>query len=220
MKISDTTHETSYLIWIVEDNKVYRQNLEKVLISVPWISECRSFETGENVIEDILHQTPPDVVLLDIGLPGIDGITTLLRIKRISPSTKILILTIQDDKESVFQAISGGADGYLLKASTIDSIIQSIEEVINGGSPINSFIAGKILSVFKNKSNPSAEYRLTDREKEILEMLVQGISRKKIAASLFLSFHTVDFHIRNIYSKLHVNTLSEAVGKSIRERIV
>jgi len=210
----------SVSIWIVEDNKVYRQNLTKVLLDESWISQCKAFESGELVLEEFQKETPPDVLLLDIGLPGIDGVTTLKRIKRISPSTKILILTIQEDKENVFQAISSGADGYLLKISTIESIIQSIEEVLMGGSPINSYIANKILAVFKNNTNSSSDYALTVREKEILELLVHGISRKKIASSLFLSYHTIDFHIRNIYSKLQVNSLPDAVAKTIREKII
>ncbi|MCK9409986.1 MAG: response regulator [Bacteriovoracaceae bacterium] len=207
-------------VWIVEDNKIYRQNISTLVSSVPWIVEHRAFDTGEKAIESVQDETPPDLLLLDLGLPGIDGITTLKKIKRVSPVTKVLILTIQDDADQVFQAISAGADGYLLKDLTPDSIIRSIEEVLRGGSPINAFIASKILSAFKKNTQPTIQYGLTDREKEILEYLVQGVFRKKIADKLFLSYHTVDFHIRNIYGKLQVNTQSDAVAKSIREKIV
>lgn len=207
-------------LWIVEDNKVYRQNIEKLAQQIPWVIECKAFETGELALQAFQNETPPELLLLDLVLPGIDGITTLKKIKRISPSTKVLILTVQDDEEQIFQAISSGADGYLLKATSTDSIIQSIEDAMKGGAPINAYIASKILSAFKKTNKPAFDYGLTEREKEILELLIQGISRKKIADKIFISYHTVDFHIRNIYSKLHVNSLPDAVAKTIKEKIV
>jgi DNA-binding NarL/FixJ family response regulator len=160
------------------------------------------------------------VILLDIGLPGMSGIKGIEKFKEISPSTLIVILTVYDDSDKVFDALCAGASGYLLKDSTPEKIIDSIKEVLAGGAPMNMKIAHKVLELFAQFKKKKADYGLTEREKEILQHTVAGLTKQQIADKLFLSFHTVNTHLKNIYIKLHVNTLSGVVSKVYKENIL
>jgi DNA-binding NarL/FixJ family response regulator len=148
------------------------------------------------------------------------GIELIPELKKLSPSSKIIIITIHDDDENVFNAICAGASGYLLKDLSSDSIANSISEVMNGGAPMNSHIAKKVLNMFRDQNIKSEGYDLSEREKEILALLVDGLSKKQIAENIFLSHHTVDSHIRNIYAKLEVHSRSSAISKAIREKLL
>ena len=159
------------------------------------------------------------MVMMDIVLPGIDGIQGAGKIKALSPSTEVVILTNYADTDKVFRALCGGASGYLLKTSPPNEIKKAIEEVVRGGAPMNAQIARKVLDVFSGLAVPNDDYGLTNRETEILRHLVDGLNKKKIAETLFLSHFTVDTHIRNIYSKLHVHSKSGAVAKVLKEHL-
>jgi DNA-binding NarL/FixJ family response regulator len=210
---------TLHTIWLIEDNEFYSHTIED-LINESGLFECaHSFGACEDALSALKEEIPPDVILLDIGLPRMNGVEGIGHIKSISPETFIIILTIHDDDENIFKALSAGASGYLLKNSTKERIIESIEEVLNGGAPMNAQIAKRVLQKFNSLTSPGADYELTVREKEVLRLLVDGNTKNKIAEMLFISYHTVDNHIRNIYSKLHVHSRTAVVAKALKERL-
>ena len=180
-----------------------------------------SLGSVEETLRQIAHDGPPTVLLLDIGLPGMDGISGIPKLREAAPTTKIVILTVFDDHDKVFGAVCAGADGYLLKTSTVERIGEAILEVSTGGASMNPEIARKVLDLFaskQRKQNP--ESTLTDRETEVLRHVVKGLTKKEVAVQLDLSRHTVDTHLRNIYQKLHVNNRAGAVAAAIRDGLV
>ena len=150
-------------------------------------------------------------------MSGIEGIK---KFKEISPATHIIMLTIYEDKNSVFDAICAGASGYLLKDSLPENVIEAIKEVLGGGAPMNIHIAKKVIDMFKQLNPPKGDYGLTGREKEILNLLVMGMNKKQIAEKLFVSFHTINTHMKNIYEKLQVNTRGGLVAKAYKENLL
>jgi len=207
-------------IWIVEDNIEMSKIYETIINSSDEMICTFKFSTFEEFYKALAINTQPDIVLLDIGLPGISGIKGLPLIKTNYPKVKVIIQTVFEDNEKIFQAICAGASGYLLKRTLPNKIIENIKEVMDGGAPINSQIAKKVLEMFSNYVVPQSDYKLTNREKEILSMVVNGDSVKSIAKDLNLSFFTVGTHIKNIYSKLQVNTRSAVVAKTLKERLI
>jgi DNA-binding NarL/FixJ family response regulator len=149
-----------------------------------------------------------------------NGIELIPELRKLSPTSKIIIITVHDDDENVFNAICAGASGYLLKDLSSEKILASIIEVMNGGAPMNSHIAKKVLNMFRDQNVKSNGYSLSEREKEILSLLVEGLSKKQIAEKIFLSHHTVDSHLRNIYAKLEVHSRSSAISKAIKEKLL
>ncbi|MGA3245798.1 MAG: response regulator transcription factor [Bacteroidota bacterium] len=216
----DKAQTPEAIVWIVEDNELFRRDLDDLINQAEGMYCPFSFNNCEDALRSLRGEAPPDVVLLDIGLPGMSGLEGVGRIKALSPSTHVIILTVQDDENKVFNAICNGASGYLLKASTADGVIVAIEEVLKGGAPMSPLIARKFLDAFAKTSSPKPEYGLTDREKEILQLLTDGFSKQRIADKLFLSYHTVDSHLRNIYQKLHVQNRTSAVAKSLKEHLL
>jgi DNA-binding NarL/FixJ family response regulator len=160
------------------------------------------------------------LLLLDIDLPGMSGIEGLPLLVAAAPSTKVVVWTVFDDHEKVFQALCAGAAGYLLKTATIEEISEAVREVLRGGAPINPRIARRVLDVLSQVAPPRKDYRLTPRECEILEVMVQGLTKKQIAERMGLSYHTVDSHVRSIYEKLHVTSCHAAVAKALKERLL
>lgn len=207
-------------IWLVEDNALYRKSICELLSQTGWMSCEVAYSTCEEALQGLEEKAPPDVILLDIGLPGMSGVDAVPRIKSISPSTHVIMLTVHDEDENVFRAISGGASGYLLKMSSPESVVGAIRDVLQGGAPINPQIARKVLDSFARASAQATDYGLTAREREILELVVEGLPKQKIAEKIFLSYHTVDSHLRNIYQKLHVNSRSRAITKALKEKLV
>ncbi|MBK9097420.1 MAG: response regulator transcription factor [bacterium] len=206
-------------VWVIEDNPHFRRTLVE-LINQSEDYRCAGFYSScEEAFNFLSESEPPEIILLDIGLPGISGLDGIKMFKEISPSTLILILTIHDDHNSVFEAISSGASGYLLKDSSPEKVINAFNEVLSGGASINPQIAKKVIERFKEILPATSNYHLTSREKEILKHLVEGLNKKQIAEKLFLSFHTVNTHIKNIYEKLQVNTRSAVVSKAYKEKL-
>jgi DNA-binding NarL/FixJ family response regulator len=207
-------------VWLVEDNASFRSNVAE-LIGRSGVMNCdRVFANCEDALSALRSDIPPDVILMDIHLPGLSGLEGTRVAKSIAPNVKVVVLTVFDDNEKIFQAICAGADGYLLKGEMPEKLLSSLGEILEGGAPMNSLIARKVLDLFNSHIVPTSDYQLTAREKEILRHLVNGSPKKQIAAELFLSFHTIDSHLRNIYSKLQVHSRGEAVAKVLKERLL
>lgn len=203
---------------IFEDNAALRDSLVMMLESSDSIELKGVFPDASRLIPR-LEQTQPDVVLMDIQMPGISGIEAVQIIKEKIPQIQILMQTVFDDNDKVFASLCAGASGYILKNTEPARLLQAIEEVAIGGTFFTPSIAKKVLQNFQRQSK--AEYiQLTTREKEVLQLLVDGLSYKMIAGRLNITFGTVHSHIKNIYEKLHVNSASEAVVKALKQRLV
>lgn len=210
------------VISIVEDNKVaadlFREYLEGSEVSIAAV-----YKSGEEALEAIPGGPLPDVLLVDIGLPGMSGIELTRRIKELYPELEIIIQTVFEDTNTIVSSIKAGASGYILKASPREDIIEAIHEAKNGESFLSGKIARKILLEFKQNDNqPSSQtasdYALTVREEEILSELIRGAAYKEIATDFGISIHTVNNHIRKIYEKMRVHSRGEAVARAIRPR--
>jgi DNA-binding NarL/FixJ family response regulator len=210
------------VVWLIEDHADSRRVLARVLNRADNLSCPCAFNTCETALEALrTTRQPPDVVLLDIGLPGMNGIEGIAHLKALAPAVHVIILTVYDDQEKVFKAICAGASGYLLKNTDEEDIAQGVREVLEGGAPINPRVARLVLNRFTGASTPAKqEYGLSTREREVLEFMVQGLIKKEIAERLKLSYHTVDNHLRSIYTKLQVHTRSGAVAKAVTENLL
>ena len=207
-------------VWLVEDNERFRASIRD-LINERIDLRCElAVSSCEEAIEHLDTDPAPDILLMDIGLPGLNGIDGIRKVKSIAPSIQVIMLTVFDDNEKIFQAICAGASGYLLKSEAPDKIIESLKEILTRGSPVNAQIARKMLDMFAHIAAPKGEYEITRAEKEILRLLVEGEPKKQIAHQLGVSFHTVDTHLRNIYTKLQVHSRSGAVAKALKERLL
>jgi DNA-binding NarL/FixJ family response regulator len=206
-------------VWLVEDNHVFRSTVARVLSQVEGMECSQQFSNAEDALDAMLGGGVPDVILLDVELPGQNGIEAVQKIQSVSPSTRVVMLTVFDDHEKIFKAICAGASGYLLKTSPVDRIVESIHEALSGGAPMTPRVAKSVLEMFSKMVRPKQDYGLTPREQKILELMTQGLIKKEIADNLSLSYHTVDTHLRNIYIKLHVHNRSGAVAKAFQERL-
>ncbi|MEO1415827.1 MAG: response regulator transcription factor [Bacteroidota bacterium] len=200
---------------IVEDDQDIRRTLALIIDGTPGFSCARTYEDCETAIPDILDYKP-DVVLMDINLPGMSGIEGVKQLKQARPELDILMLTVQVDNQSVFDSLCAGATGYLIKATPPIQLLTAIEEVHKGGSPMSMEIARKVLSSFHRPSTSP----LTTRETEILRRLCEGANYKTIAEALFVSGHTIRTHIKHIYAKLHVHSRAEAVKKALKDKLI
>ncbi|HYV92042.1 MAG TPA: response regulator transcription factor [Chitinophagales bacterium] len=211
----------SIRVTIFEDNDTRRDGLKLLLDSSPGFECAGAFENCAHVMKDILD-SQPDVVLMDIEMPGINGIEAVKMIKEQYPAMPVMMQTVFDHDEKVFQCILAGATGYMLKKTPPVKLLEAVQEISEGGAPMTPEIAMKVLQFFKQKETIKNDltYLLTEKENDILSLLVEGLSYKMIADRLSISYHTVNFHIRNIYQKLHVHSVGEAVAKAIRENIV
>ena len=202
-------------IVVVDDEESVRVGLGRML---RWTGmQVETFGSGEEFLASSLR---PDCVVLDLHMPGMSGIEGIRRIKHALPDIETLVFSVFDDNEKVFDAICAGASGYLLKTSSMGENPDAIREVLAGGAPINARIARSVLDMFSNLAPESKDYGLTQRETEVLQQMVGGLTKKEIADQLSLSFHTVDKHVRGIYSKLHVNTMTGAVAKALKEGLL
>ncbi|MDE3066324.1 MAG: response regulator transcription factor [Verrucomicrobiota bacterium] len=202
---------------IVEDDRRVRESLA-VLINGAENLRCVSVHsTGEEALEELARKRP-DVVLMDINLPGISGVECTRKLKGLMPRLQILMLTMYEDDEKVFQSLVAGASGYLVKRTTPAELLKAIEEVHSGASPMSGKIARTVVEYFQKLQNasPQQEY-LSNREEEILDLLVKGYRYKEIADALSISFETVRSHLKNIYDKMHVHSRTEAVVKYLRK---
>ncbi|MDW8137731.1 MAG: response regulator transcription factor, partial [Bacteroidota bacterium] len=198
-------------IWVVEDNAGVREGIRAVL---ELRHAVRTFETAEGALRMLeLFEERPDVLLLDLGLPGMSGLEALRCFRVHVPGLCVVVLTVFDDPDTVFRALCEGASGYLLKSADLARLCEAVEEAHQGGAPLSPTVAAKVLELFRRfPVNPHKTHALTEREREVLRLLADGLSKRQIALQLKLSPHTVDAHLRAIYGKLHVHTNTAAVA--------
>ncbi|HWB07292.1 MAG TPA: response regulator transcription factor [Verrucomicrobiales bacterium] len=207
-------------LWLVEDNDSFRRSLARALEKTGGFQCSGSFSNCENALAACRDRSAPQVILLDVGLPGMDGIAGLRLFRQSMPSTLLIILTVFEDDDKIFRAICAGASGYLLKTAPVRDIAAAIRDTLEGGSPMNSRVARRVLAMFSSFAPEQKDYGLTAREKEILQFMVAGHIKKEIADRMSLSVHTVNTHMRHIYEKLHVTTGTGAVAKALQERLL
>ena len=206
-------------IAIFEDNKKFRESLEFTIVTTSDMELCGSFEDTTRLLQKI-EALQPDVVLMDINIPGKNGIDAVKEIKENFPKVNVCMQTVFEDDDKIFASLCNGASGYILKNTLPEKVLQAIREVADGGSFFTPSVAKKILLNFQQQPQQGEFIQLTDREKEILKLLVDGLSYKMIADKVNLSFHTIHTHLRNIYEKLHVNSKGEAINKAMKNKLV
>ena len=210
---------------IFEDRKPVREAISMLVKGTGGLELAGVFPDCSSLLKDI-EQSGPDVVLMDIEMPGMSGIEGVKLLKEHFPSIVVIMQTVFEEENKVFQAICNGASGYLLKDTPPARLMEAIVEASKGGAPMSPSIAKKTLELFQKHlgkykdDSASIDYHLSKRETEILQWLVKGYSYKMIAAACSISFDTVRSHIRNIYDKLHVASMTEAVAKAIKEKLV
>lgn len=203
---------------IYEDKKYLQESLTLMLNSMQDIQVVAAFGNCDTVEQDI-SSIQPDVVLMDIDMPGRNGIYGVAKIKEMNADISVIMHTVFDDDEKIFQSLEAGADGYLLKNISPEKLFEAVRDVTLGSAPISPGVAKKVLQAFHRKI-PKQEFDLSKREKEILQLLVDGHTYKKIAGECFISMDTVRTHLKNIYTKLQVNSGKEAITKALKYRIV
>ncbi len=208
-------------VTLFEDNKLVRDALQTILNGTPGFTCSGAFADGNRWEFDI-NRSEPDVVLMDIEMPGLNGIEITKKICDKFPHIKILIQTVFNDSEKIFLALCAGASGYILKNDPPHKFIEAINEVYNGGAPISSAVAKKVFGFFTHHniilvSPGSEDYQLSERETEILHLMKEGLNYKAIAEKIFISYETVRTHVKNIYKKLHVSSRNEAVMKAVQQ---
>ena len=204
---------------IFDDSKDRRDSLRYLLEMYDDMECVGLFDDCTDVLTNV-GDTNPDVVLMDIEMPGVNGIEGVKKIKQKFPSVQVLMQTVYEDDDNLFESIKAGASGYLLKKSDPEKIIGAIREVVQGGAPLSPNMALKVLKFFQATPVTNNQYALTEREKNVLGLLVDGLSYKMIADKEKISFHTVNAHVRKIYEKLHVHSLAEAVSKALKEKLL
>jgi DNA-binding NarL/FixJ family response regulator len=206
-------------IVLYDDNKPLREGLSMLLNGTSGFMVLGAYGHCNQVVEDI-ERLQPDIVLMDIDMPGLGGINGLKLIKAQFPQVKVVMLTVFADDANVFQAMKAGADGYLLKKTPPAKLLEAIQEACDGGAPMTASIARQVLELFARQATPQPDdlHLLSAREKDVLDGLVKGYSYKLIAAELHISLETVRSHIKKIYEKLRVNSKTEAITKVLKER--
>jgi DNA-binding NarL/FixJ family response regulator len=206
-------------IIIFDDNERILESMRLLLDGVPHFTVRGTFNDATNIIAK-LKLSSPDIILMDIDMPGISGIDAVKEIRQLLPECIIIMQTIYDDEQRIFDSLKAGAHGYLTKDTKPLDLIKAIEEAIAGGSPMTPGIARKVISHFQQQPLSDNDFNLSEREKQILQLLGNGRSYKMVAADLFIAYETVHSHTKRIYQKLHVSSLAEALGLAFRRNII
>ncbi|MBB6328242.1 DNA-binding NarL/FixJ family response regulator [Algoriphagus iocasae] len=207
-------------VLVYDDNEMLRSSIRFLVESEPEMDLVASLPNAQSVEQDIV-QYKPDVILMDIDMPLVNGVQAVARIRKIEEDLPVIMLTVFEDNENIFNAIYAGASGYILKRHLSEEIAYAIRTVLNGGAPMTGSVAKKVLKMLpRAKSQEQEKSNLTEKETKILELLVHGFSYKMIASEIFISIDTVRFHIKKIYEKLHVHSATEAVSKALKNRLV
>jgi DNA-binding NarL/FixJ family response regulator len=204
---------------VYDDHEQRRKSLQALLELTPHMEFLGSFPDCSGVQED-MRVLAPDVVLMDIEMPGIDGIAAVKLVRAVAPDVKIIMQTVFEDNERIFAALRAGAQGYILKSAGVDKILQSIDEVYSGGAFMTPSVALQVMRYFGIEETREDDYALTNKEREVLALLAEGKSYKMVADTLSISYSTVNSHVKKIYEKLHVHSLGEAVSLALKNKIV
>jgi DNA-binding NarL/FixJ family response regulator len=207
-------------ILLYDDNEALRSSMEALIGEEPDFELIASIPNAETIITD-LKQLKPDVVLMDIDMPVVNGVQAVRQIRKMDQDLPVIMLTVFDDNENIFNAVCAGASGYILKRYATEEICDAIRNVMTGGAPMTGSVARKVLQMVPQaKTSDQEKSNLSKRETEILQFLVNGYSYKMIAAELKVSLDTVRFHIKKIYDKLHVHSATEAVSKALKNKLI
>ena len=210
----------SIRILLYDDNEALRASMEALLTEEPDFELLAAMPNAETIEEDI-QELKPDVVLMDIDMPKINGVQAVRNIRKTDEQLPVIMFTVFDDNENIFKAICAGASGYILKRYATEEIPSAIRNVLTGGAPMTGTVAKKVLQMVPQaKTNDEEKNDLSKRETEILQFLANGFSYKMIAAKLDISIDTVRFHIKKIYDKLHVHSATEAVSKALKDKLI
>ena len=204
-------------VLMFEDNTQLRDGLMILINGTDGFELIGSYPDCTDIVEHVKH-LQPDVILMDINMPNVNGLEGLKLIRKYDSDVKILKLTVFDDNQNVFEAKKNGANGYILKKTPPAKLLEYIQEAQTGGAPMTASIAAQVLKMFSQQHNTTNNFDLSERETEVLNLLVNGHSYKMIAADLFISIDTVRSHIKKIYDKMHVNSKSEAVAKALKNK--
>lgn len=219
----DTPPKTSAALLrvvIIEDLREIRESLVALVNGTAGFGCVASYGMIETALARI-ETDKPDIILTDLGLPGMSGTEGIARFRLIFPETPIIVLTIYDNDAEIFNALCNGANGYLLKNTPPARLLEALQEAASGGAPMSPAVAARVVRLFREFRPPeTADYRLTPQETELLKLLIEGHHKKTAARELGISFHTVSFHLKNIYEKLRVHSKTEAVAKALREKLV
>jgi DNA-binding NarL/FixJ family response regulator len=212
--------DRSIRVVIIEDLREVREGLTMLVHGTSGFQCVASYRTMEDALREI-GTTMPDVILIDIGLPGMNGVEGTRILRERFPEVPILALTVYDDDDNVFDAICAGASGYLLKNTTPARLLEALREVVDGGAPMSPDVARRVVTVFRAfRPPPRAAYHLTPQETDLLKLMVEGHHYKTAAAAMGITTSTVSFHLKHIYEKLQVHSKTEAVSKALRERVI
>jgi len=205
---------------LIEDLREIREGLTALINGTAGFQCVASYGMMETALAKI-ERDAPDVILTDLGLPGMSGIEGIERLREIFPAVPIIALTIYDNDREIFNALCNGANGYLLKTTPPARLLEALKEAVDGGSPMSPTIAARVVNLFRTFRPPApADYRLTPQEITLLKLLIEGHHKKTAAREMEISIHTVSFHLKNIYEKLQVHSKTEAVAKALREKLV
>jgi DNA-binding NarL/FixJ family response regulator len=212
-------------IWLVEDNEIFATGVRRTLDRMDGMRCGGSYPSVEQAFAALEAGGKPDVILLDVQLPGMDGITALSHLKGMAPATQMVILTVFDDADKIFRAVCAGASGYVLKSSSRAEIGEAIRQVMDGGASMTPEVARKVLDTLVDQkgagNSPAADdYGVTPRQRDILRLMADGLVKKEIADALNISVTTVSTHMQRVYEKLHVTTNTGAVAKALREKLI
>jgi len=210
----------SVRVLLYDDNEALRQSMETLIREEKDMQVIAAMSNAETVETDI-RELKPDVVLMDIDMPAVNGVSAVKRIRQVDAALPIIMLTVFDDNENIFNAVCAGASGYILKRCASEEIPGAIRNVLSGGAPMTGVVARKVLQMVPAARGPETEdVNLSQREVQILQLLARGFSYKMIAAEIKVSMDTVRFHIKNIYDKLHVHSAPEAVSKGLKGKLI
>jgi len=206
-------------VWIIEDDPMFSKGVKELIDGTEGLKCERTFGSCEQALSVLRDEGAPQIVLVDIGLPGMSGVEGIRRMKDLSPATDFVVLTIHEEHHNVWEAICAGATGYLVKSLAPEELVAKIREAAQGGAPLYPSVARQLLRMLSEKGSGN-NYQLTEREREVLTLMVDGLTRKEIAERLFISPSTVLTHSRNLYAKLHVHTRGGAVAKALKEHLL